>query len=446
MANQLGNLIKISTTIVSVILTTIAPIKIVNKNVLALPPETVSKIVRKSTVRIDGEENGSGVIFGKDGNSYIVLTNWHVVDTLGEYSISTADGESHPVKNTVRLKGVDLALVYFESDNDYPVVKKGNSDSLIEGQMIHIAGYPSLQINNNRTYRFTSDSLFGFLDTSDIVEGYELIYDGEATPGLSGSPIFNKEAQLIGIYGLSKSQKVGDIEEAQVVSTYLHGIPINTALKLTTRAGINISESEQISSIDKTPVNPLPTTGDNLNAGFEIQGSSTLNNFVIPEIVYTGECPGKKVENQKAMFFSNTTTTASDRRVIITNITRGLDRDPLPYTDREYQREQVSEETKVTLGVEHDKKNLVVLLGENQFKYEIVQVEEDKDFETVLEEGTFSASVEKTETFVERNKEPTEENYCPGDKATCDYDEQLVRVVDKCPGESSGSFLDNLFN
>ena len=187
----------------------------------------------------------------------------------------------------------------------------------------------------------------------------------------------------------------------------------------------------EIDLFNTTPDPAIAANENNGNAGFEVVGNARVNDFVIPEIVYTGECPGRKLESQEALFFSNTTSTAADRRVIITNVTRGLKRDPLPYADREYES-GVSEETKVTIGTEHESRNFVVLPGVNQFKYEIVQVE-DNDLETVLEEGTFTATAEKSERYVERDKEEREETYCPDDKKYCDKEEKKVRTVYKCP-------------
>ena len=100
------------------------------------------------------------------------------------------------------------------------------------------------------------------------------------------------------------------------------------------------------------------------------------------------------------MFFSHNTPTSPGRRVIITNVTRGLNRDPLPYTDREYERGQISEKTKVSFGSQHDRRKLVVLPGRNLFKYEIVQTEDDNDLETILAAGTFSAVAQKKSFYI----------------------------------------------
>ena len=225
---------------------------------------------------------------------------------------------------------------------------EGNSDTLTEGQAIYIAGYPGSQgVASNRTYRFMSENLSGFLAPSDIVDGYELIYSGEQVPGMSGSPIVNQEGQLIGVYGNSEV-------DIQTGATYLYGIPINTALRIATRTGIILDSGQTVANKPKPNRNAdlfAPTPGSDTdvdlfntapnsavaannsgNAGFEVVGNAEINSFIIPEVVYTGECPGRKLESQSALFFSNTTATAADRRVIITNITRGLKRDPLPYS------------------------------------------------------------------------------------------------------------------
>ena len=422
-----------SAAVSGIVMTAIAA-EVNHQPAFALPSQTVNQIVKKSAVQIGGASNGSGVIFAEDDFGYVVLTNRHVIENPGDYQITTSDGKTHDAAEIQELPGADLALIYFDTEERYTVVARGNSNNLAEGQQIFIAGYPGSQaaVAKNRTYRFIPENLSGFLAASDIVDGYELIYTGEPVPGMSGSPIVDSEARIIGVYGNSEI-------DIQTGSSYLYGIPLDTVLKIAGRSGIKLDEG----SAPVASVNPNSATvavnDNNGNAGFEVIGTAGVNNFVIPEIVYTGECPGTELEDQEALFFSNTTTTAPDRRVIITNVTRGLKRDPLPFTDREYEEGQVSEETKITIGSEHDKRNFVVLPGENQFQYEIVQIEEDEDFETILETGSFKATASKEEKLVERNKIPVEETYCPDDAKECESEEEKVRIVDKCPGETANS-------
>lgn len=74
---------------------------------------TTPEIARAITVRIDGPLPGSGVIVERLGNTYTVVTNWHVVKEAGTYTIQTQDGQSYTVNSTDvrRLPGVDLAVL-----------------------------------------------------------------------------------------------------------------------------------------------------------------------------------------------------------------------------------------------------------------------------------------------------------------------------------------------
>jgi len=55
--------------------------------------QDVSTIAEAITVRIDGPKaGGSGVIVKREGNTYTVLSNWHVVDDSGNYVITACSG------------------------------------------------------------------------------------------------------------------------------------------------------------------------------------------------------------------------------------------------------------------------------------------------------------------------------------------------------------------
>ena len=169
----------------------------------ALSPEQINLRAKQITVRIDGNSTGSGVIINQSDNTYKVLTNWHVVKNPGQYTVQTIDGRQHTVNyaNIQQLSGLDLAIVTFSSNKNYQVADIGNSAQLIEGQNIYFAGYPGeLRQEDNRYYRFFSANLVGILPQS-TKNGYALVYNGEAFPGMSGGPVLNKDALLIGIHG-----------------------------------------------------------------------------------------------------------------------------------------------------------------------------------------------------------------------------------------------------
>ncbi|MEO1673057.1 MAG: Tic22 family protein [Cyanobacteria bacterium J06631_2] len=171
-----------------------------------LSPQEISAIAKPITVRIDGANEGSGVIIGKTDNVYAVVTNWHVVRVLGDYTVQTMDGEIHPVdygQTQEFPNSTDLAIVKFTSNNDYDVATLGDSETLGEGQTIHLAGYPGTgQIigESDRFYRFNSLSINAILP-DNREGGYSLAYGGENFSGMSGSPILDGNGDVVGING-----------------------------------------------------------------------------------------------------------------------------------------------------------------------------------------------------------------------------------------------------
>ena len=169
----------------------------------ALAPEEVNLRAKQIIVRIDGASIGSGSIIEHNGDRYKVLTNWHVMQNEGGYTVQTIDGRKHPVipESIKQLGGLDLAVFEFTSNQNYQTAELGDSGNLNEGQIIYFGGYPGeLRREDNRYYRFFTANLVGILPRSTD-NGYSLIYNGEAFPGMSGGPVFNREGLVIGVHG-----------------------------------------------------------------------------------------------------------------------------------------------------------------------------------------------------------------------------------------------------
>ena len=102
--------------------------------VLAKTAQQVAAIAEPITVQINSPlGDGSGVIIAKNGKVYTVLTVNHVVeDPNVKYTVRTSDGNSHPQTKIVRLqnddKEPDLAIIQFESSQNYPIATLGNSE------------------------------------------------------------------------------------------------------------------------------------------------------------------------------------------------------------------------------------------------------------------------------------------------------------------------------
>jgi S1-C subfamily serine protease len=188
-----------------------------------LSSEQINSRAKQIAVRIDGASTGSGVIIEENNDVYTVLTNWHVMQTAGDYTVQTIDGRDHPIdRASVRqIGGLDLATFQFTSNQNYQVAELGTSNELVEGQDIYYAGYPGeLKQEDNRYYRFIPTNIVGLLPTN-ANKGYSLIYDGEAFPGMSGGPVLNNRGMLIGIHGEANIHAVTG-------ATSIYAIPIDT--------------------------------------------------------------------------------------------------------------------------------------------------------------------------------------------------------------------------
>ncbi|MFN6471542.1 MAG: tetratricopeptide repeat protein [Nostoc sp. SerVER01] len=189
----------------------------------SLTPVEVNNIAQAVTVRIDGDGVGSGVIFERKGETYFVLTNRHVVSRDGRYEIHTQDGGSHPVYYSKELPGLDLAVLQFKSKKNYPIANLGNSDQVREGMTVYVVGWADrLPGIDERSYQFTNGSVRSRLKKPD--EGYALVYNNEAVPGMSGGPVLDENGRLVGINGRATppEEKTGTVLRL--------GIPINTFL------------------------------------------------------------------------------------------------------------------------------------------------------------------------------------------------------------------------
>jgi S1-C subfamily serine protease len=239
------------------------------KLVQNLTPQEVNLRAKQFTVRIDGAGIGTGVIVDQSEATYTVLTNWHVVKQSGEYFVQTIDGRKHSVNySTVKqLPNLDLAILQFERRQNYQLAEIGNSSNVIEGQNIYFAGYPGeLRQEDNRYYRFFPANLVGLLPES-TENGYSLIYNGEAFPGMSGGPVLDSQGFLIGIHGEANINAITG-------GTSNYAIPIARY-----QAGIS-----QIAS-------PSPNSNQPNNANGSVPTTTPNNNSSNPSVIVETNTP-----------------------------------------------------------------------------------------------------------------------------------------------------------
>lgn len=195
---------KIFLTVVSVSLSVII-IVLQPLVVIGLQPFEVSAIAKKVTVSIEGPIPGSGVIVGKNKNTYQVMTAWHVVEGKGKYSIQTFDDKSYPlIVNTIqRMPNIDLAIVEFISETSYLVATVGDSNRLKEGMTVFVSGYPTTgSFDLGRNYTFLKCEITTFLKKAR--NGYSLGYDNFAIDAMSGGAVLNEDGKLVAIHGAAE--------------------------------------------------------------------------------------------------------------------------------------------------------------------------------------------------------------------------------------------------
>ncbi|PSB02479.1 S1 family peptidase [Merismopedia glauca] len=222
-------------------------------NAIISPPNSqlknsLQKIARQITVEIkDSEFLGTGFLIKKQGDLYTVVTNAHVVRAATPpYRIKTVDGQIHTAKLVVnqRFAQLDLALLQFRSPkNSYLVANLGKSP---QGQQeVYAAGFvlgsDDLDAENT-DFKFTNGKVSLVLNKA-LEGGYQVGYTNQIEKGMSGGPLFNPQAEVVGVNG-KHAYPLWDIPNRyedgtetcqrlnQTINGFSWAIPIETLVEL----------------------------------------------------------------------------------------------------------------------------------------------------------------------------------------------------------------------
>jgi len=200
---------------------------------IKLNESSIAQIARSITLRIEGATQGSGVMIQKNNTTYKFLTAWHVLadQKKGEgLVVITPDGKQHFLDFTSikRVKKYDLAEAAFKSNESYKVANVGKPRNVDIGSQVFVSGFalPSRAVNS-RPMRFLKGDIIA-ISTEPIEKGYQLLYSNQTLPGMSGGPILNINAELIGIHGQGEadSVKITEQDNVYVKTGANQGIPI----------------------------------------------------------------------------------------------------------------------------------------------------------------------------------------------------------------------------
>lgn len=166
---------------------------------VALSLEQLRQITRSITVKVlSGDTWGSGILLSKEGQSYAVLTNDHVL-TAGygkPYRIQTPDGRIYPatVARARSFDGDDLGLLQFRSSINYRLASLPVSSNLAVGDRVFAAGFPV----ESQKFVFNSGEISLILDRA-LGGGYQIGYTNDIQKGMSGGPVLNDRGEVVAI-------------------------------------------------------------------------------------------------------------------------------------------------------------------------------------------------------------------------------------------------------
>jgi tetratricopeptide (TPR) repeat protein/S1-C subfamily serine protease len=168
-----------------------------------LTPQEVKQIAKNITVRVTAENNGgSGVLIAQKGNTYLVLTNAHVVRRAIQIKIQAPDGQKYtatPIDGGFDAK-YDLALLQFTSRTKYTLADLSDTVSpLTPTRTIYSAGFPF----DSTEIRITSGEVSQLSDIP-FDDGTQIGYTmnrGEQgiRQGMSGGAIIDPRGVFLGI-------------------------------------------------------------------------------------------------------------------------------------------------------------------------------------------------------------------------------------------------------
>ena len=203
-------------------------------------PQKLQTLAKQITVRVIGDNNGgSGTIFAKKGNSYLVVTNSHVLLGVNKVQIKTPDNQTYSAQilpNT-NFGKLDLAVLQFTSNQNYCLPKEIASFDINPDTPIIAAGYSS----SKGEMLFRTGTVQQIISQPSLKAGYEIGYTSDIEQGMSGGAIIDSRGYLLGINGISSYPLVNSAyvytngkrptnTEIQQLRKLSWGIPIKTVL------------------------------------------------------------------------------------------------------------------------------------------------------------------------------------------------------------------------
>jgi len=140
---------------------------------------------------------GSGFIVRKTGNTYYALTNQHVVGNATDISVMLYEGKEIKAKLVGSDTRKDIALVSFESTENIPIAKLGDSDEVQVGDIAFAIGSPMGYVSSVTQGMISAVGRHGGPNKSNVNDFIQT--DAAINQGNSGGPLMNIYGEVIGI-------------------------------------------------------------------------------------------------------------------------------------------------------------------------------------------------------------------------------------------------------
>lgn len=135
---------------------------------------------------------GSGVLFDKEG---YIITNNHVIENADEILVKLNNEKEYKADIVGRDPNTDLALIRVKADEELPVAKLGDSESMKVGQWVVAIGNPfGLEQTVTAGIISAKGRVIGAGPYDDFIQT-----DASINPGNSGGPLINMDGEVIGI-------------------------------------------------------------------------------------------------------------------------------------------------------------------------------------------------------------------------------------------------------
>jgi S1-C subfamily serine protease len=192
---------------------------------------------------------GSGVIIGHKKNTLYILTAQHNIgvgpdDDTSPFIITTDRGDFTLNRSNFsvivkQLSDLDLAVLSFPDNTEERSQNElAHLNQVVQAKTVaYLFGYlPCVQTSPNRKQQLSSGKITQFQPEGKSEEFKDIYYDMNTVKGLSGSPIFDRNGNLIAIH-TQGGQRKSDYDSNQCAS-----LPSKPDKEYTGNSGISIKE------------------------------------------------------------------------------------------------------------------------------------------------------------------------------------------------------------